>query len=83
VAIHAFLTPVIASHGVAWQSMPFSPLSLRATEWRGNPAEHFGIPDYDTDRFAASAFQAFLAMTGWESSRPDAGNGARDADLRG
>jgi hypothetical protein len=50
--------------------MPFSPLSLRATKWRGNPAGHFGIPDYDTDWIAASAFQAFLAMTDWEQAKP-------------
>ena len=55
--------------------MPFSPLSLRATEWRGNPAGNFGIPNYDPDWIAASAFQAFLAMTDWVASQASPGKG--------
>ena len=38
-------------------------LSLRATQWRGNPVGHFGIPEYDPEWIAASALRAFLAMT--------------------
>ncbi len=62
-AIHASLPcPCREQCDVTIHTLP-SPLSLRATQWRGNPAGHFGIPHYDTDWIAASAIQAFLAMT--------------------
>jgi rhodanese-related sulfurtransferase len=54
-AIHASLPcPCREQRDVTIHTLP-SPLSLRATEWRGNPAENFGIPHYDTDWIATSA----------------------------
>ncbi|MDA0722716.1 MAG: hypothetical protein O3A82_11000 [Verrucomicrobia bacterium] len=59
----SFYCPCGEQSGKASLAHATPSLSLRATQWRGNPAGHFGIPHYDTDWIAASAIQAFLAMT--------------------